>query len=65
MNTQRKLYKKHKNHKIFGVCSGLAEYFNCNVWTFRILLILLTIIDFKFVIIIYIAFSLVMRNEKF
>ncbi|MDR1905764.1 MAG: PspC domain-containing protein [Clostridiales bacterium] len=36
---EKKLYKNSKNKKIFGVCAGIAEYFNIDVTLVRILCI--------------------------
>lgn len=35
--TQKKLYRDTENKKIFGVCSGLADYFDLDVTLIRVI----------------------------
>lgn len=35
--TQRKLYKNPDDAKIWGVCAGIAEYFELEVWLVRVI----------------------------
>lgn len=40
MNKPKKqLYRDPKNGKIAGVCAGLAEYFNAEVWLIRVIFV--------------------------
>lgn len=34
---QKKLYKSTKDKKLFGVCAGMAEYFNVDVTLIRLI----------------------------
>jgi len=36
---KKKLYRDSKNGKLGGVCAGLAEYFGCEIWIIRLLII--------------------------
>ncbi|BBN82299.1 phage shock protein C [Pseudoalteromonas sp. A25] len=38
-NTKRELYRDPKRGKIAGVCAGLSDYFNMELWLVRILVI--------------------------
>lgn len=52
MNTTKTLYRDPKAGKVAGVCAGLAEYFNVEIWLVRIVTItafLLTTGPFVFV----------------
>ena len=35
----RELYRDTQNGKLSGVCAGIANYFGCEVWLIRILVI--------------------------
>ena len=40
MSEGKKLYRSRTNKKIFGVCAGLAEYFDVDVTVIRILFLI-------------------------
>ena len=48
-----------KNKVFFGVCGGLAEYFDVNPVVVKILLLILFVIDLRFVI-VYFILALIM-----
>ena len=41
MATNKKLYRDTENGKIFGVCAGMAEYFDMDVTVVRLIWVLL------------------------
>lgn len=60
----KKLYKSNTDRKLFGVCGGIAEYFEIDSTIVRLIWVLLTL----FVgcgIIAYIIAALVMPNRPF
>jgi len=36
---KKQLYRDPKNGKIAGICAGLAEYFNTEVWVIRVIFV--------------------------
>ena len=38
--SEKKLHRTRKNKKIFGVCGGIAEYFDVDVTVIRILFLI-------------------------
>lgn len=57
------LYRDPQNGKITGVCAGLAEYFDIEVWLVRILAVSAFLLGMGFfVIIAYIAASLILEK---
>ncbi len=40
---EKKLYRSKTNKKLFGVCGGLAEYFEIDVTVIRLILVLAVI----------------------
>ncbi len=57
--TERRLRRSEKNKVFFGVCGGLAEYFDVDPVVVRILFLILFIIDPRFVI-VYFILALIM-----
>ena len=57
---KKKLYRSHKNKVFLGVLGGLAEYYNQDPTTFRILFIIALLISgiFPFGIAYFIAYAL-------
>lgn len=39
MNTQRELFRDPQRGKIAGVCAGLSDYFNMELWLVRIIFV--------------------------
>ncbi len=59
-----KKLKRSENKKIFGVCGGLAEYFNLDVVVLRILWLVLTVVTGCAPgIIVYLVMALVMPKD--
>lgn len=57
------LYRDPVNGKIGGVCAGIADYFNVEIWLVRILVITFSIIGFGFfVFIAYVAAMLILEK---
>lgn len=54
----QKLHRSYTDKKLFGVCGGLADYFNTDSNLVRVLWILLTVLSFGAGIIIYVIFVL-------
>lgn len=63
METKKKLYKSQEDKAIFGVCGGIAEYFEVDSLIVRLLFVLFTIM-YGVGIIFYIIAALVMPNEN-
>ncbi len=69
-NNTRKLYRDTDNQKIFGVCSGLADYLDADVTLIRVIWVLLVFLagtGFLAYIIMAIVMepkSVVMKNAK-
>ena len=48
---------------IFGVCGGIAEYFDLAPWGVRLLWVLFTFAGFPFSIIAYVALALILKRQ--
>lgn len=59
----KKLFKS-RNKVLFGVCGGIAEYFNIDATIVRIAILVLVFAGFGTGIIIYIAAALVMPERS-
>lgn len=57
---RKKLYKNPDNAKIFGICSGLAEYFGLETWVVRIIAVSLLIFINGTVILAYIVMNFIL-----
>ncbi|HPF18222.1 MAG TPA: PspC domain-containing protein, partial [Bacillota bacterium] len=44
METKGKLYKSQQDKALFGVCGGIAEYFNVDSLVVRLLFVLFTLV---------------------
>ena len=60
----KKLYKSRYDRKIFGVCGGIAEYFNIDPTIVRIVWII-AVFAFGTGILAYIIAALVMPSPQF
>lgn len=56
---KKQLYRTKYNKMLFGVCNGLAEYFNIDVSIIRILFVIATLF-FGGSIIVYIALAIIL-----
>lgn len=62
--SEKKLHKSSKEKKLWGVCGGLAEYFEVDPTIVRIAWVLLTFVTASFPgVLIYIICGLVMPVE--
>lgn len=59
----RKLYKSVTDKKIFGVCGGIAEFFNIDSTLVRLGVVLLSCISLGTGVIGYIAAALIMPDN--
>jgi phage shock protein C len=58
----KKLYKSAMNKKVWGVCAGLAEYFDVDVTLVRLLFVIFTLMGGPGLI-VYIVLALVLPEE--
>ena len=69
-NNTRKLYRDTDNQKIFGVCSGLADYLEADVTLLRVIWVLLVflagtgVLAYIIMAIVMEPKSVVMKKEK-
>ena len=59
----KRLYKNKQEKKIFGVCAGLAEYFDCDPIVVRLIFLALLICG-SFGFWIYIIAAIVMPDKE-
>lgn len=62
--SQKELRRSHAERKIFGVCGGIARYFEVDPTIVRILLILLVLASFGWGLLLYIILAIVMPEDK-
>lgn len=60
MDKNKQLYRINENKAFAGVCTGISEYLNLDVFVVRILFILATILLFPAGLIIYIIMAVAM-----
>jgi phage shock protein C len=58
----KKLYKSALNKKVWGVCAGLADYFDVDVTLVRLLFVIFTLMGGPGLI-IYIVLAMVLPEE--
>ncbi len=62
----RELYRDTMNGKIGGVCAGLANYFNLEVWVVRILVISAGLLGGGFLVVLaYFAMMLMLEKQPY
>lgn len=59
----KKLYRSRKDSKLFGVCGGIAEYFDTDPTIIRLLAIILLFVSFGWAILIYLAAAFIMPQD--
>lgn len=59
----KKLYRSTRDHKIFGVCGGLADYLNVDATLLRILLVIVAVFSAGSVILVYIIAGFIIPRE--
>ncbi|CCQ12409.1 Phage shock protein C [Pseudoalteromonas luteoviolacea B = ATCC 29581] len=52
---RRELFRDYKRGKIAGVCAGLSDYFNMELWLVRILFITAILLSGPFFVVLYVA----------
>lgn len=60
----KELRRSKSNRKLFGVCGGIAEYFNIDPTIVRFIFIALVLMSFGWGLLIYIILGIVMPEEK-
>jgi len=63
MNEQKKLYRSKKDRIVFGVCGGLAEYFQVDVLIIRLIFLAL-VFGAGSGVLIYLIFALLVSSEN-
>lgn len=64
MAKTKKLYRRPKEGKIFGVAAGLAEYFDIDVTLLRVILVVLVFAGAGFLIPIYLLLALLLPTNE-
>lgn len=59
-NVKRTLYRLPKQGKIFGVCAGLAEYFDMDVTLMRVVYVLITFATGGAMVMLYVILALIL-----
>jgi len=59
----RGLYRDRENGWIFGVCAGVAEYFNFRTGTVRIIAVISLVLFFWATALVYIGATLLLREK--
>ncbi len=60
------LYRDPINGKLTGVCAGVANYFDIEIWLVRILVVSATLLGASFLIILaYIALTLMLEKQPY
>ena len=60
----KKLCKSLKDKKLFGVCGGIAEYFNIDATIVRIIAVLLCLFSVGTCVIVYLVIALIMPEAE-
>lgn len=61
---KRELYRDPVNGKLTGVCAGIANYFDMEIWLVRILAISIFLLGGSFVVIVaYVALTLMLEKQ--
>lgn len=59
----RGFYRDRENGWIFGVCAGLADRFNLQVGTVRVVAVISLLVFFWFTAVLYLAATLLIREK--
>ena len=57
------LYRSLKNKKVFGVCGGIAEYFDLDVVIIRVLTLSLIVYSYKFILVYLLAAMIIPKED--
>ncbi|MEP7291056.1 MAG: PspC domain-containing protein [Chloroflexota bacterium] len=63
-STTRKLYRSHSDRKLWGVCSGIAEYFGVDPTWVRLAFVLMALAGGPGIV-FYVILALIMPEEAF
>lgn len=61
--TGKRLYRSRSNRILFGVCSGLSEFFNLDVTLIRLAFVLGVVFGFGSLLLVYIVMIFVVPEE--
>jgi phage shock protein C len=64
LQTEKELRRSKTDRKLFGVCGGLAKYFDVDATLVRFIFVALILMSFGWGLLIYIILGLVMPEEK-
>ena len=64
MSGTRKLYRRPKEGKVFGVVAGLAEYFDVDVTLLRVIVVVLVVAGAGFIIPLYLLLALLLPTNE-
>lgn len=59
----KKLYRSRRDSKLFGVCGGIAEYFDTDSTVVRLIAIILLFVSFGWAVLIYLAAAFIMPRD--
>lgn len=59
----KKLYRSRKNSKLFGVCGGVAEYFDTDPTVIRLIAVVLLFMSFGWATVIYLAAAFIIPQD--
>ena len=62
-NPTRRLYRNRETGIIMGVCSGLAEFFDFEVWVVRVLVVVSLLFFTMLTAVVYIMLALLLRDR--
>lgn len=60
---KKKLYRSRKNSKLFGVCGGIAEYFDTDATVVRLIAVIAAFISLGWAVLIYLAAAFIMPQD--
>lgn len=59
----KRLYRSRKDSKLFGVCGGIAEYFNTDPTIIRLLAVIALFISFGWAVVVYLAAAFIIPED--
>lgn len=59
----KKLYRSRRDSKLFGVCGGIADYFDTDSTVVRLIAIILLFVSFGWAVLIYLAAAFIMPQD--
>ncbi len=58
-----RLYRDRRHGMLFGVCAGIADYFDWDVWIVRLAAVIALMFFFPFVLVAYLIAALALRHK--